>query len=252
MALRAVRSPAYPMMPYSDSSAEDARQAELLADHGEDEVGVGLGNVEDLLDRRAEAVAEQAAGADRDLALHRLEARAATRGPTGPGTRSAARAGRARRSRTAAPAIAPTPATRPSWRIGRPGGDQHRARASRRSPGRCRGPAAARSAAPPRPPTPITGPATRSQRARRSSAARAITAAMCRTSASFMISLGWNCSGPAPSQRRAPLTRTPTPGIWTSTQHHEGARAAARPCSAGRARAFRRETTCIPISPTAP
>jgi len=40
---------------------QDARQAELLADHGEDEVGVGLGNVEDLLDRRAQPVAEQAA-----------------------------------------------------------------------------------------------------------------------------------------------------------------------------------------------
>ena len=32
-----------------------------------------------------------------------------------------------------------------------------------------------------------------------------------------MISLGWNWSGPAPSQRRAPLTLTPMPGILTST-----------------------------------
>ena len=37
------------------------------------------------------------------------------------------------------------------------------------------------------------------------------------TSDSFMISLGWNCSGPAPIQRRAPLTSTPMPGIFTAT-----------------------------------
>ena len=43
------------------------------------------------------------------------------------------------------------------------------------------------------------------------------TAAACRTSASFISSAGWNCSGPAPSQRRAPLTVTPKPGIRTST-----------------------------------
>ena len=31
-----------------------------------------------------------------------------------------------------------------------------------------------------------------------------------------MISEGWNCSGPAPSQRRAPLTVTPMPGTFTA------------------------------------
>ena len=30
------------------------------------------------------------------------------------------------------------------------------------------------------------------------------------------ISDGWNCSGPAPSQRRAPLTETPMPGSFTA------------------------------------
>ena len=45
----------------------------------------------------------------------------------------------------------------------------------------------------------------------------ASTPAACRTSASFMSSEGWNCSGPAPSQRCAPLIETPTPGILTAT-----------------------------------
>ena len=38
---------------------------------------MGLGQVEDLLHRLAEAAAEQPARAERDLALHRLEARVA-------------------------------------------------------------------------------------------------------------------------------------------------------------------------------
>jgi hypothetical protein len=38
------------------------------------------------------------------------------------------------------------------------------------------------------------------------------------TSASFMSSEGWNCTGPAPIQRRAPLISTPIPGIFTSTR----------------------------------
>ena len=36
-----------------------------------------------------------------------------------------------------------------------------------------------------------------------------------------MSSDGWNCSGPAPSQRRAPLMSTPTPGTFTSDEQHE-------------------------------
>ena len=49
---------------------------ELLADHGQDHVGVRLGQVEELLHALAEADAERPAGADRDHRLHRLEARA--------------------------------------------------------------------------------------------------------------------------------------------------------------------------------
>ena len=37
-----------------------------------------------------------------------------------------------------------------------------------------------------------------------------------RTSDSLSSSEGWNCSGPAPSQRVAPFTVTPTPGSMTS------------------------------------
>ena len=40
--------------PVEEQQAEDAGHAELLADDGEDEVGVRLGQVEDLLDRLAE------------------------------------------------------------------------------------------------------------------------------------------------------------------------------------------------------
>jgi hypothetical protein len=43
------------------------------------------------------------------------------------------------------------------------------------------------------------------------------TAATCSTSASFITSAGWNWSGPAPIQRRAPFTVTPKPGSSTST-----------------------------------
>src|SRR5213592_1958062 len=52
----------------------DAEHAELLADHREDEVGVRLGQEEDLLDRGAQPAAGQAARADGDLALDGLEA----------------------------------------------------------------------------------------------------------------------------------------------------------------------------------
>ena len=38
-----------------------------------------------------------------------------------------------------------------------------------------------------------------------------------------MISAGWNCSGPAPSQRRAPLTFTPKPGTQHEHEQHERA-----------------------------
>src|SRR4051794_30222366 len=69
---------------------QDADQAELLADDGENEVGVGLGKVGGLLDGSAEAMAEKAAGADRDLALDRL---VAGRAVVGPGVHERGQAG---------------------------------------------------------------------------------------------------------------------------------------------------------------
>ena len=48
-------------------------------------------------------------------------------------------------------------------------------------------------------------------------------AATCSTSASFITSDGWNVSGPAPSQRRAPLICRPKPGIRTSTSSTKAA-----------------------------
>src|SRR5918992_4871846 len=51
-----------------------ADQPELLADDGEDHVGVGLGQVVDLLDALAESLPGEAARADADDRLHSLEA----------------------------------------------------------------------------------------------------------------------------------------------------------------------------------
>ncbi len=56
-----------------------ADEAQLLADHGEDHVGVRLGQVVDLLHALAEPVPEEAAGAEPDLRLHDLEAGARRR-----------------------------------------------------------------------------------------------------------------------------------------------------------------------------
>ena len=67
--------------PVEEDDAEDPEHTEFLADHRQDEIGLGLGQVEDLLDRLAEADAEQAARAERDLTLHGLEAGGRLRGP---------------------------------------------------------------------------------------------------------------------------------------------------------------------------
>ena len=58
----------------------------------------------------------------------------------------------------------------------------------------------------------------------RSASSRAVYS----TSATFSSSEGWNCSGPAPSQRVAPLMVTPIPGSITATVS-----ANATPSSAG-------------------
>ena len=56
------------------SDGGGADQAELLADHGVDEVGVRLGQIEQLLDAFDESAPEDAAGADGDERLDDLEA----------------------------------------------------------------------------------------------------------------------------------------------------------------------------------
>ena len=66
------------------------------------------------------------------------------------------------------------------------------------------------------PPTPMIGP-TMVFRLRAIFGRAESTAAACSTSASFMTSDGWNCRGPAPIQRRAPLIFRPMPGISTSS-----------------------------------
>ena len=107
------------------------------------------------------------------------------------------------------------PATSPSWRSGRPAATSIAASVNPITSAVPRsGWAAIRSTAQP--------PGTKIGRAtlRRVGALRRVpesTAAACSTSASFITSAGWNCSGPAPSQRRAPFTVTPKPGSSTST-----------------------------------
>ena len=54
--------------------AEHAHQSELLGEHGEHEIGVRLGQIEQLLHAAAEADAEPGAAADRDQRLRQLKA----------------------------------------------------------------------------------------------------------------------------------------------------------------------------------
>ena len=67
-----------------------------------------------------------------------------------------------------------------------------------------------------------------------------------------MISAGWNWSGPAPSQRRAPLIRTPKPGIEHEQQQHEGDDEQQRRDLPDLVEAVRASRTCITARPTAP
>jgi hypothetical protein len=66
-----------------------------------------------------------------------------------------------------------------------------------------------------------------------------------------MISDGWNCSGPAPSQRRAPLTSMPTPGIFTATSSAKETASMIGPkrCATS---SPRRAMTCMTTRPSAP
>ena len=58
----------------ADQQAARADEAELLGDHRVDEVGVRLGQIEELLDAVHQAAAGDAAGADRDERLDDLKA----------------------------------------------------------------------------------------------------------------------------------------------------------------------------------
>ena len=217
----------------------DSRQPELLADHREDEVRVRLGQVEDLLHRLPRPEPEQPAGADRDLALDGLEAGAGGVRPRVDERSSAASVRSGSISANTSTRNAPTPTTRPSWRSGSPAATSIAASVSPITSAVPRS-GCLRISSIAAPPTPSTGPATpRRLRAIRGRALR--TAAVCSTSASFITSDGWNVSGPAPSQRRAPLIRTPDVRDQHEHEHHERDRpgSAARACARRRGRGAR-------------
>ena len=144
---------------------------------------------------------------------------------------------------------APTPATIPSWRSGSPAATSIDASVNEITNAVPRSGCAITSSTA-QPPTPITGTIT-SRRERAIFGRSASTAAECRISASFISSDGWNCSGPAPSHRRAPLISSPIPGTSTSSSstnapassHGVNRRTCARLC---------RDSTFIATSPTAP
>ena len=73
-AVTAARRPRQAMTQKQTSDERGAEQAELLGDHREDEVGVRLGQVEELLDAAHQAAAEPAAAADGDERLQQVEA----------------------------------------------------------------------------------------------------------------------------------------------------------------------------------
>ena len=67
--------------------SDDADEAELLGQHREQEVGVRLGQIEELLHALAEPDAEPLAAADGDQRLRELEAAVVTGRPRDRGTR---------------------------------------------------------------------------------------------------------------------------------------------------------------------
>ena len=203
-ARRAVRRPGVGDHPVQEHDAEDPQHPQLLADHRQDEVGLGLGQVVDLLHRLAQADAEQAARPERDLALDGLEAGRRLRRPTGSGTTSAARAGRAGRPPSARPSRTRSPPAGRGERIGIPAASSSMAivnattsivpRSGSATISRQAGPATVA----------IGATAWRNPRIRLGWSAR--YRATYRTSASFISSDGWNWIGPTANQRRAPLT----------------------------------------------
>ncbi len=92
----------------ADQHAGGADEPELLADHRVDEVGVRLGQVEQLLHAGHQALAEDAAGADGDQRLDASGSRRRADPPRGSRTRAAGGAGSRRSSaRCRAPAARP-------------------------------------------------------------------------------------------------------------------------------------------------
>ena len=77
----AVRRPRQAITQKHSTTSDGAEQPGLFGDHREDEVGVRLGQVEQLLHAAHQALAEHAAGADGDQRLDDLEAVAERIGP---------------------------------------------------------------------------------------------------------------------------------------------------------------------------
>ena len=70
----AVRVPRHRKIANSSDDEQRAHQPQLFSGHGKDEIGVGLGKIEQLLLAFHEAQAGHAAGAHRDQRLNDVEA----------------------------------------------------------------------------------------------------------------------------------------------------------------------------------
>src|SRR3954452_14588707 len=233
--------------PVEAQHAEDAGDAELLADDREDEVGVGLGEVEDLLHRLADPPPEEPARPERDLPCTAWN-------PASPACAHGSRnvVSRARRygslSAYSSTSIASAPAPMARNRIGMPAATSSAVsvNASTSAVPRSGCEATSRIAMPAMTSSGMTSCGLRIRPGR-----WARSFAPCRTSASLAISDGWNCSGPAPSHRRAPLTLTPRPGTFTASRQTN-----ANASSAGVSRTTLsrspRAMPCMATSPSAP
>ena len=182
---------------------QGADQAELLAEHGEDEVGVGLGQGAPLLLAGRDALAEDAAARHREQPVRRLPAGALVVlervGEVGQPlqplrrwwwpARAPARRRCTGRARTAAPGRRPPRASRAR---------------SRTAPARCRGPSAPRPGPrPARRPGPSGSGCAASRRAASPCGRRGRRTTGSR--ASLASSEGWSRSGPSESQFWLPL-----------------------------------------------
>ena len=187
--------------------------AELLADDREDEVGVRLGQVERSSAPTRRARGRTARPSRARSGPGRPGSPRRRRGPTGRGTRSAARAGRPRvqREDQSRAAIATRRAIAPG---GAAAGRRRRASPAswpRSTSAVPRSGCEATSTATTRRRRASSGSSSRERRG----AARALGQEARRVEDERelrQLATAGTCSGPAPSQRRAPLTSTPTPG----------------------------------------